>query len=186
MFMRLGPIIFSLVLAAAMPAYSAAPIDTSQPQAPAPLDCEDPGKAATYAADFDMRMKNAVDTMKARELASQQAYETRKRQIVVAGIWNEQSANAFMLQFASSDRATLGFQSKRDAAAKEAKSLMYATAGLPVVAGNDKAAERRGLCLLGQKAINQLAIVSDASAAAWSRVNGRVAEFGKEKGVQGL
>lgn len=186
--MRVISIFSCLIFGAAIPAQGASLSDTNQvqPQTQTQADCEDTGKAATYAADFDARMKSAVGTMKARELALQQDYEKLKSHIVAAGIWNEQAANTFMLQFSLNDPETAGFQSKRDAAAKEVKTLMYAIAGLPVVAGDDKVAQRRGLCILGQKAFSQLAIVSDSSASAWSRVIAHVTEYGKEKGVKGF
>ena len=184
--MHVVSIFFCLVFAAAIPAQGADLPGAAPAQSQAQVDCEDPGTAANYAAEFDARMKSAVDAMKARELVLQQSYEKLKNHIVAAGIWDEQGANAFMLQFAVNDPETTGFQSKRNAATKEAKTLMYAIEGLPIVAGDDKAAQRRGLCILGQKAFVQITMVSDSSAAAWSRVNARVAKFGKEKGVQGF
>jgi hypothetical protein len=182
--MRIISVFFCVLLTAVTPAYAGSPVDAGVVQAQ--VDCEDARQASLYEADFDGKMKTAVDAMKARELAFQKRYENLKNQIIATGIWDEQAANTFMLNFAVSDPETASFQSKRNAAAKEGKILMYAIAGLPIIAGDDPAARKRGLCILGQKALAQIAIVSDSSAAAWSRVNDRVIEFGKEKRVQGL
>lgn len=183
--MRTFSLLCCLLIAAAVPAKAAKLSDTAPPQVSG-VDCEDAAQAAAFASGFETRMKSMTDAMKARELAAQQAYEALKKRIVAAGIWDEQSANTFMLQFAVNDAETAAHQARRDAAAKETKTLMYSIAGLPMVAAGDQAAQRRGLCILGQKALVQLAIVSDSSTAAWARVNARVAQFGKEKGVQGL
>jgi hypothetical protein len=152
----------------------------------AEINCDDPAQASDYARGFDTRLKDSVARNKANDIARQRTYEEARNQLVNAGAWNEQEANAFMLSVATGSTAGKEMEEKRVKASKEFKVLLYAIDGLAVISGGDQAVERRGVCILGQKTLMQLQVMDEAAGAAWSLVNTNVMKVGKEKGVAGF
>jgi hypothetical protein len=150
------------------------------------IDCDDATQARTYATDFDTRLKDTIASGKAKEETRQQAYEAAKQRIVDAGIWSEQEAHTFMLKTAMGGPEGKELETRRAKATREFKTLLFTLDGLPLITAGDKQAERRGLCIFGQRVFAQLGIIDDTSRAAWQLVNEQVSAFGRQKGVEGF